>query len=91
MIDYPWASLGNATIVDVGGGVGSMCLDLAKAFPDLSFVVEDLPVHITEAKVVWDTAIPGAIDSGRVQLTVHDFFTAQPVKDAALYLLRNIL
>lgn len=71
--------------------MGSMSMDLAKVFPDLSFVVEDLPVHIKEAKTVWDTAIPGALDSGRVQLTIHDFFTAQPVKDAAVYMLRNIL
>ena len=91
MADYPWASLGDATVVDVGGGVGSMCLDLAKVLPDLRFVVEDLPVHIKEARAVWDAEVPGAVDSWRVQLTVHDFFTVQPVKGAAVYLLRNIL
>ena len=68
-----------------------MCLDLAKVLPDLRFVVEDLPVHIKEARAVWDAEVPGAVDSGRVQLTVHDFFTVQPVKGAAVYLLRNIL
>ncbi|EPT00218.1 hypothetical protein FOMPIDRAFT_1050042 [Fomitopsis schrenkii] len=85
------ASLGNATIVDVGGGVGSMCLELANVFPDLRFVVEDLQVHIKEAKAVCAAEIPGAVESGRVQLTVHDFFTVQPVKGAAVYILRHVL
>ncbi|EPT00209.1 hypothetical protein FOMPIDRAFT_1050032 [Fomitopsis schrenkii] len=91
--DFPWASLGDATIVDVGGGpgVGSMCLELADVFPNLRFVVEDLQVHIKEAEAVWDDEIPGAVESGRVQLTVHDSFTVQPVKGAAVYMLRHVL
>ena len=68
-----------------------MSLELAKAFPDLLFVVEDLPVHIEEAKAVWDAELPGAVDSGRVQLTVHDFFTEQPIKGADVYMLRCVL
>ena len=68
-----------------------MCLDLARVYPDLRFVVEDLPVHINEAKAIWDTELPGAVEEGRVQLTVHDFFTEQPIKSAAVYTLRTIL
>ena len=26
MLDYPWEALGNATVVDVGGGVGQLQL-----------------------------------------------------------------
>ncbi|KZT74218.1 S-adenosyl-L-methionine-dependent methyltransferase [Daedalea quercina L-15889] len=89
--DFPWGSLGEATIVDVGGGVGSMCLDLAKAFPDLRFVVEDLPVTIEQAKSVWDAEDPSITQAQRVQLLAHDFFTEQPAKGADVYFLRCIL
>ena len=68
-----------------------MCLDLARVYPDLRFVVEDLPVHINEAKAVWDTELPGTVEEGCVQLTVHDFFTEQPIRNAAVYTLRTIL
>ncbi|KAH9925252.1 S-adenosyl-L-methionine-dependent methyltransferase [Fomitopsis serialis] len=89
--DYPWGSLGEATVVDVGGGVGSMCIELAKLFPDLRFVVEDLTVSIDKATSIWNAEVPGSIDAGRVQLLRHDFFEEQPVKDAAVYFLRYIM
>ncbi|KAH9925247.1 O-methyltransferase-domain-containing protein [Fomitopsis serialis] len=89
--DFPWGDLGEATVVDVGGGVGSMCLELAKMFPRLRFVVEDLPVSIEKAKSIWNTEVPGAIEAGRTQLITHDFFHEQPVKNAAVYFLRYIL
>jgi len=40
-VDYSWETLGSATVVDVGGGVGGMSLDLAKKFPQLRFVLQD--------------------------------------------------
>ncbi|TFY60127.1 hypothetical protein EVJ58_g5349 [Rhodofomes roseus] len=91
IVDYPWGSLGAATVVDVEGGVGSMCLDLAKRFPDMRFVVEDLPVSIEKARPVWDAGIPGASEKERVQLVIHDFFEEQPIKGAAVYFLRCIM
>ncbi|KZT74216.1 S-adenosyl-L-methionine-dependent methyltransferase [Daedalea quercina L-15889] len=88
--DFPWGSLGSATVVDVGGGVGSMCLDLAKAFPDLRFVVEDLSITIEKAKSVWSAEGANSV-AARVQLLTHDFFTEQPIKGAAVYFLRCVL
>ena len=41
---YDWAGLGSATLVDVGGGKGLVCRSLAKHFPDMSFIVQDLEV-----------------------------------------------
>ncbi|THH22375.1 hypothetical protein EUX98_g8213 [Antrodiella citrinella] len=35
--DFPWAELGQSTVVDVGGGIGGMSLDLAKRYPNLRF------------------------------------------------------
>ncbi|KAH9829163.1 S-adenosyl-L-methionine-dependent methyltransferase [Rhodofomes roseus] len=73
--DFPWESLGEATIVDIGGGVGSMCMELAKVFSNLRFDAEE----------------PKALETGRVELMVHDFFKEQPVKGAAVYILRCVL
>jgi hypothetical protein len=40
---FPWETLAAGSIVvDVGGGVGSACLPLARKFPELKFVVQDL-------------------------------------------------
>lgn len=41
-IAYDWKSLPSSSlVVDVGGGVGTACLALAKEFPNLKFVVQD--------------------------------------------------
>lgn len=40
---WDWAALGKATVVDAGGGIGTFSKDLAKAFPSLNFIVQDLP------------------------------------------------
>ncbi|KZT74217.1 S-adenosyl-L-methionine-dependent methyltransferase [Daedalea quercina L-15889] len=91
LADFPWGSLKEATVVDVGGGVGSMCIDLATIFQDLRFVIEDLPATIEKARIVWSTEGTAAIETGRVQLLAHDFFAEQPVKRAEVYFLRCVL
>jgi len=89
--DFPWASLGSGTIVDVGGGFGGMSLDLSKSYPQLNFVVQDLPGIIEQAPAVWQRELPSVLDAGRVTFMPHDFFLDNPVKDADVYLLRHIL
>jgi SAM-dependent methyltransferase len=83
---YDWASLGKATVVDVGGSHGLVCIALAKEFPDLQFVVQDLPKVIEDAK----TKSPADL-SNRVTFQAHDFFEEQPVKNADIYYFRWIL
>ncbi|KAJ7049471.1 S-adenosyl-L-methionine-dependent methyltransferase [Mycena amicta] len=78
----------DALVVDVGGSVGSVTLKLAKAFPHLRFVVQDLQKEITEGEKFWADSAPEAIESGRVKLQVHNFFEPQPVKNAAVYFMR---
>jgi hypothetical protein len=39
----------------------------------------------------WATSAPDLIESGRVQLQVHNFFEPQPVKDAAVYFMRVVI
>lgn len=85
--NYDWASLDakSGTIVDVGGSHGFVCVDLAKRYPNLKFVVQDLPKTINSAP----TLAPEIAD--RITFQAHDFYTPQPVKDADVYLFRWIL
>ena len=83
---FDWASLGNGLVVDVGGSHGMVSIELAKAFPTLRLVVQDLPKVIEDA----EKKMPAEL-ADRVTLMAHDFFTDQPVKDADVYYFRWIL
>lgn len=67
-IDYP-----GATIVDMGGGYGSVSQALAKATKHAKFVVLDLPGTVEQGRA----ALPKEYD-GRIEFMAHDFFTEQP-------------
>ncbi|KAL0952686.1 hypothetical protein HGRIS_006925 [Hohenbuehelia grisea] len=79
-----------STVVDVGANVGTVTLPLAKAFPHLHFILQDLDHAISDAKVFWQDRFPEALSERRVEFQVHDFFTPMPVK-ADVYFLRLIL
>lgn len=87
---FNWSSLAEeALVVDVGGGSGSASMAVAAAYPSLRFVVQDQALPISNAKERLATADPAV--SKRIQLMEHDFFKAQPVVHAAVYLLRMII
>lgn len=86
---YDWAGLGKAKVVDVGGSTCRCSIALAKAFPSLTFIVEDLPDTISNASKLLATQ-PDPVSS-RISTLSHDFFTPQPVIGASIYLLRMIL
>lgn len=81
--NYDWKALGNATVVDVGGGKGPVSMAIAKQFPALKFIVQDLKQPIEEGRA----NLPADL-AGRVEYQEHDFFTEQPVKGAELYFFR---
>ena len=83
--NYDWASLGTATMVDVGGGKGLACQQLAKHFPKLSFIVQDLEDTANAGR---ETCPPEL--SERIKYMTHDFFTPQPVQGADVYYFRAI-
>ncbi|TFK96232.1 S-adenosyl-L-methionine-dependent methyltransferase [Pterulicium gracile] len=87
-----WASYPeNATVVDVGGSLGIVTLLLARKFPHLKYVVQDLPKVIeVDAKKFWNHKHPEFVENGKVVLQPHDFFTPNPIKQADVYFLRNI-
>ncbi|KAH8099822.1 S-adenosyl-L-methionine-dependent methyltransferase [Cristinia sonorae] len=89
--DFPWADLGQSTVVDVGGGIGGMSLDLAKRYPNLSFIIQDREPVLKQAHAVWSKELPSAIQTERVKFMVHNFFNEEPVKNADVYHMRYIL
>ena len=80
-IDYP-----GSTVVDMGGGQGSVSRVLAKATQNVKFIVLDLPGTVDQGKA----ALPKEFD-GRIEFMAHDFFTEQAVTKAPeVYLFRWI-
>ncbi|KAI4215546.1 MAG: hypothetical protein LQ351_002015 [Letrouitia transgressa] len=75
---------GTGTIVDVGDGTGSISIELARSFPGLDFVVQDLPGTVPETfdRVPKDIA-------GRIRFTAHNCFESQP-QTADVFLFRMI-
>lgn len=72
-------------MVDVGGSHGIIAIELARAFPSLQLVVQDLDEHIIKDA---DSKKPADV-ADRVRFMVHDFLTPQPVR-AAVYFFRMI-
>ncbi|KAI0063786.1 S-adenosyl-L-methionine-dependent methyltransferase [Artomyces pyxidatus] len=90
---FDWKDLQDGSVVvDVGGGVGPVTLLLAKAFPNLKFVVEDQEEVINlGARKFWEDQAPNAIIDGSVVLKVQNFFEPQTIRHAAVYFLRAIM
>ncbi|KAF7303632.1 O-methyltransferase [Mycena indigotica] len=94
---FDWASLPpGSTIVDVGGGIGSTTMILASDYAGtdgdgLRFVVQDRQVVVEMGEKAWRAKCPEFLDSGSVRFQVHDFFTPQPILNAAVYFLRVVL
>lgn len=73
----------------IGGNIGHSCVTLAKAFPDLDFIVQDIP-HVVEEGIQAVKANNPASISDRIRYQTYDFFEKQPVQDADVYLFRQI-
>ncbi|KAJ5422999.1 hypothetical protein N7445_011107 [Penicillium cf. griseofulvum] len=89
--DYPWDTLGNGTVVDVGGGVGTHSMNIARTYPNLSFIIQDRPEVIEKGVALWTRELPEYVQNGKVQLTPGDFFQPQSVTGAGVYFLHTIL
>lgn len=121
---FDWTGLREGSlIVDVGGGIGSTSMILAKAFPHLRFCIQDRPKTIELGIAVGSPLhrIPLCLSNQGVERamsrdvaigkssvprllpyitavcnpltytrTAHDFFTPQPIQNAAVFLLRVI-
>ncbi|KAF8147448.1 S-adenosyl-L-methionine-dependent methyltransferase [Mycena galopus ATCC 62051] len=89
---FDWSLLPHqGTVVDVGGGTGHQSMTIAKRYPHLRVVVQDLGSPIELAKAYWKECFPVHINNKMVDFNVHNFFTPQLIKSAAVFLLRHIL
>ncbi|EEH18615.2 hypothetical protein PABG_07675 [Paracoccidioides brasiliensis Pb03] len=82
---YDWKAAGKAAVVDVGGSAGHDAVVLARHFPDLNIIVQDLP----KVRPVFEADLPSDLKS-RVSFMEHDFFQPQPVQ-ADIYVFKMIL
>lgn len=87
---FPWMDPAHDredfTVVDVGGGHGSVSVNLAQRTQKIRFIVQDLESEVREGRKV----LPETLE-GRVTFQVHDFFMPQTVVGADVYFLRWIL
>ncbi|KAJ6474192.1 O-methyltransferase [Mycena sanguinolenta] len=89
---FKWQDVApGSIIVDVGGGLGASSLLIAKTYPTLKVVNEDRPNVIEQSKAHWKEFFPEHVKAGLVEFQPHNFLEIQPVKNAAVFLLRHIL
>lgn len=69
---FDWDSLGQAQLVNVGGGAGHVTMELAKHFPKLSVVMQDMENMVEQES----STIPAEV-TGRFEYIVHDMFAPQ--------------
>lgn len=77
--DFSEVDAKGGTFVDIGGSHGFVCVDLAKKWKDMKFVVQDLPKTVASAP---SPVCEDAEVAERVKFMAHDFFTTQGVKGA---------
>ncbi|KAF3012999.1 hypothetical protein E8E14_007434 [Neopestalotiopsis sp. 37M] len=82
---YDWSSLGDVSIVNVGGQRGSVAIDLASKFENIKLLVQDAPPIIQGA----ESAVPDSLKE-RVRFMSHGLFEPQTV-EADVYFFRMVL
>ncbi|KAI1074715.1 sterigmatocystin 8-O-methyltransferase [Whalleya microplaca] len=80
-----WKAAGKVKVVDMGGSGGYDATALARKFPDLNIVVQDLP----KVQPVFEANLPEDVKD-RVSFVAHDFFKPQPIQ-ADIYIFKLIL
>jgi 6-hydroxytryprostatin B O-methyltransferase len=80
----------NKNLEQVGGSTGHASFALATAYPDLHFIVQDMPSVLNQNPHPGHTHYNSSLGD-RLIFQPYDFFNRQPVRSADVYLLRMIL
>lgn len=80
---FDFESIGNGTVVDIGGSHGAVSIEIAKTYPYLHCIVQDLPLAVKDGAA----HLPEELKD-RIEFMEHDFFQVQPVKNADIYYFR---
>ncbi|KUI63993.1 Sterigmatocystin 8-O-methyltransferase [Cytospora mali] len=78
----------SGTFVDIGGSHGFVCVELARRWRGMRFVVQDLVSTVESAP---NPVSEGGQVAERVKFMAHDFFMEQVVKGADVYYFRWIM
>ncbi|KAJ9155625.1 O-methyltransferase [Pleurostoma richardsiae] len=86
--DFSDVDAAGGTLVDVGGSHGFVCVDLARKYRRMRFVVQDLQKTVDSAPrpVCEDAQV-----AERISFQAYDFFTPQVVEGADVYFFRWIM
>ncbi|KAI1298349.1 sterigmatocystin 8-O-methyltransferase [Xylaria venustula] len=82
---YDWQGAGKATVVDVGGSAGHDAILLARKYPDLKLIVQDMAM----VRPVFEADLPDDVRE-RVSFVEHDLYEPQSTP-ADIYVLKLIL
>ncbi|KAF7321194.1 S-adenosyl-L-methionine-dependent methyltransferase [Mycena chlorophos] len=92
---FDWGALpSGSTVVDVGGGIGTFGIRIAKAHPQLKIVTQDRSSVIEHAMANWKTFLPSAVKSGSALFQAHSFLEPQPAENdgtVSVFMMRQIV
>lgn len=89
---FDWGSLKDGSIVvDVGGGIGTLSMAMAKKYPHLKLVVQDRGPVTKDGFERAKVEFPEGVESGRLSFQEHDFFTVNPVKNADVFMAKYVI
>jgi len=89
---FDWNSLNaDSVVVDVGGGIGTLSVALAKKHPHLKLVVQDRGPVVEDGIERAKLFFPEGLETGRISFQEHNFFESQPIENADVYMLKFII
>ena len=87
---FDWASLGDGTVIDVGGHIGYCAVAIAEAAPKLHVIVQERPEVIKMAEDPKTTLLTKELQ-GQVTFEEHDFFLPQKTPADAYFYRKTLL